>query len=342
VETLTRDIVVIGASAGGLEVLKAIVGALPTDFPATILVVVHISPDNDSNLSDILGRFGPLPARTARDHQQIRRGEILVAPPDRHLIVGSGYARLTRGPRENRARPAVDPLFRSAARTYGQRVLGIILSGALDDGTTGLVAIKHRGGLAIVQDPESAFSKGMPLSAINHVEVDHVLRPDEIGPMLNRLVREPLKEPAVADDDAEETQQPAEQDVIESAWDTSAAESVLKDLPLTCPACGGGLSESLQQGSTQFRCHLGHAYTADHLMVEQRDQLENALWSALRGLREHAALQRRMFVRAMDSGLQALAEQYAANARQSMSQAEVIRRALEADPSVDRVPGAQG
>src|SRR3712207_6517545 len=190
-----KDIVVIGASTGGIEAMKALVAGLPRDFPASVLVVMHTAPHPLGILPEILERAAPLPASNARDWEQIKPGHIYVAPPDYHLLVErTGYIRITQGPRENRFRPAVDPLFRSAALAFGPRVVGVVLTGWLDDGTAGLYAVKQRGGAAVAQHPEDALAPSMPLSAIKHVEVDHILPLNEIAPLLVRLAGAPAAE----------------------------------------------------------------------------------------------------------------------------------------------------
>ena len=182
-----RDIIVIGASAGGFEALKKLVADLPGDLQASIFIVWHMPPDVRGLLPDVLNRFGPIHAANAYDTEEIRPNRICVAPPDRHLLIEDGRVRTTKGPRENRFRPAVDPLFRSAAYTYRQRVIGVILSGALDDGTSGLWTVKHHGGLAVVQNPNDAQFPSMPENAIREVEVDHIAPIDAMGPLLVRL-----------------------------------------------------------------------------------------------------------------------------------------------------------
>jgi two-component system chemotaxis response regulator CheB len=187
-----RDIVVIGGSAGGIEAVTEVVRGLPANFPAAVFVVVHFPGSISSTLPRILSRAGPLPARHARDGEPIESGRIYVGPPDCHLLLTDGHTRLTKGPKENGHRPAIDPLFRTAAHGYGPRVVGVVLSGNLNDGTAGLLTIKRREGIAIVQSLETALYQGMPRSAIDHVAVDHVLSPSEIPLLLSDLAQEPV------------------------------------------------------------------------------------------------------------------------------------------------------
>src|SRR4051812_8388035 len=187
-----HDVVVIGASAGGVEALSRLVGMFPPDLPASVFVVLHVPAESTSVLPRILNRAGPLPVIHPISGQAFERGHIYVAPPDHHLLVKQGYCELTRGPRENGHRPAVDPLFRSAARVYGARVIGVILSGALDDGTAGMVAIQMRKGICVVQSPDDALYAGMPQSAIDNVKVDHVIPLAEMGNLLVELAHTPV------------------------------------------------------------------------------------------------------------------------------------------------------
>ena len=184
---MPKDIIVVGASAGGLEALRVIVGALPADLSASLFIVMHTAPDAPGILADILNLAGRLTAKSAKDNELIRPGTIYVAPPDRHLLIEATVVRVTLGPGENRFRPAIDPLFRSAAQTYGPRVVGVILTGYLDDGTAGLLMVKQMGGTAIVQDPSDALVPFMPQNALDHVNVDYCLPINEIAPLLVRL-----------------------------------------------------------------------------------------------------------------------------------------------------------
>ncbi|MFY0542061.1 chemotaxis protein CheB [Nannocystis pusilla] len=310
-----------GASAGGLTALLDIVRGLPSDFPAAVFVAMHMSPDNPGMLSTLLGRATVLPAALAEDRQAIERGRIYVARPDHHLLVKRAYVRVTRGPKENGFRPAVDPLFRSAASAYGARVIGVILSGGLNDGTEGLLRITEAGGLAIAQDPAEATIPSMPLSAIQTVEVHSVLRAAAIPEVLSQLIRQ-----HVAD-----TQAPAAQteDTAEYGTALQHSEPPGPRSPFTCPECGGALWE-LADGDKllRFRCHVGHGFTAEVLLAEQGSKLEGALWGALRALEENAALYRRQAERTGSAGLLALSRQYEQNAVEIEEYATTLRPLL--------------
>ncbi|MCY1060583.1 chemotaxis protein CheB [Nannocystis sp. SCPEA4] len=339
----TRDIVVIGASAGGLAALLDIVRGLKGDFPAAMFVVIHTSPDNPGVLPALLRRVGPLKVALAEDRQAIERGWIYCARPDHHLLLKRAYIRVTRGPKENGFRPAVDPMFRSAAEHYGPRVIGVILSGGLNDGTDGLLRITELGGLAIAQDPQEATIPSMPLSAIQNVEVHSVLRAAEIPAMLQQLVRQPVPD-VRAHAGAENHHQAAE-----------AGESLHQHEPAgtpsayTCPECGGALWEAPERGKLlRFRCHIGHGFTAEALLAEQGSKLEGALWGALRALEENAALYRQQAERQTSAGLQSLAQKFEANAIEVEEYASLIRPLLGRNrrlhdspaPSVAPVPMA--
>jgi two-component system, chemotaxis family, protein-glutamate methylesterase/glutaminase len=286
-----HDIIVIGASAGGVEALTNLVSRLPSDIPAALFVVLHFPSRATSALPDILSRKGPLRARHARDHEPIQPGRIYVAPPDNHLLLRNGFVRVVAGPRENGHRPAIDPLFRSAARAYGTQTIGVILSGVLDDGTAGLVAIKSRGGIAVVQEPTDALYSGMPEIALQHLDVDHVLPAAELGSLLGRLALEP----APQGDTEVPNEMQMETEISEFALD--ALQSVQRPgspAGFGCPDCGGALWDLEEEGMVRFRCRVGHGWSADSLIAEQNVALESALWTALRALEERAALSQRM------------------------------------------------
>lgn len=313
-----HEIIVIGASAGGVNAVPLLIASLPADLPASVFVVLHIPAQAPDLLVSIIGRHAALPVRNGIEGEKIHPGRVYVAPPDHHLQVETGHVRLNRGPRENRHRPAIDALFRSAAEAYGPRVTGVILSGYLDDGTAGLNSIKTHGGVTIVQDPNDAAAPGMPESALRNVKVDHCVPLAEIGPLLVRLV----------------TSRPA----VKGKSKTSAAEKrelspkamVKKFGPPTafiCPECNGPLWETKSGPSLQFRCHVGHAYSPDSLLADHAEGLERALWSAVRTFDEQAALLRRLGERhfhsqTYGSNLEDRAVSYETNA-------EAIRKLLQ-------------
>ena len=326
----SRDIVVIGASAGGVEALIALVRELPPDLPAAIFVVLHVPPYAVSHLPAILSRSGPLSAVHARHGEVIVPGRIYVAPPDRHLLVRLGRVELYRGPRENHSRPAVDPLFRSAARAYGPRVVGVVLSGALYDGSAGLMAVKGRGGMAVVQDPAEAAVSSMPRSALRVVEADHVLPVADIGAMLARLAREPVTaRGAVMVDQEERMTEVIRDDIADLARDRRPDELTI----YTCPDCGGAMWQADAGPPLQFRCHVGHAYAPEVLLGQKSEELEGALWTCVRLLTEKATLSRQLAMRTRAGGAngQAAARTEEAAALDERH-ARVIRELLETLP----------
>ncbi len=327
----TRDIIVIGASAGGVEALMKVVRAFPTDLPAAVFVVLHLPSDGSSVLPAILGRAGTLPAAHPRDGELIAPGHIYVAPPDHHLVVQPGRVRVVHGPRENRHRPAIDRLFRSAAQAYGPRVVGVVLSGTLNDGTGGLLTIKRHRGLAIVQDPRDALYPGMPNSALKHVEIDELLPAAEIGVRLAELARGGMRAegaPTMASEnrDPERSDLQAKTDIMDT--DDIAGSGVITPSAFVCPACGGSLWELDDGGLVRYRCRVGHAYTEDSLLEEHTDGLEAALWTALRLLEENADLAQRLADRSRDMGSPGAAERFDDRVAEATTQARLIKEAL--------------
>lgn len=292
-----RDIVVIGASAGGVEALTTLFAGFPPELPAAIFVVLHVMPGGTSVLPRILQRAGSLPASAAVDGEPIERGRVYVAPPDHHMLVSGGHVRLTSGPRENGHRPAVDPLFRSAARAHGRRVIGIVLSGALDDGTAGLRMISDAGGLALVQEPASALYPSMPDAALAYTPTARAVPIDGLADAVCTAVGEPLGEEDDDDDDADPSVAALTVDEPDRSDDNPRMGQLTS---ITCPECGGSLWEHDEQGLPRFKCHVGHAYSPDSLEVSQAQALEGALWAALRSLQERADLFRRLARRTGD------------------------------------------
>jgi two-component system chemotaxis response regulator CheB len=334
-----KDIIVIGASAGGIDPIRTILGGLPRDFPGSLFVVVHTSPNAPNVLDAIFSRSGALPAVVAKDGERIVSGRVYVAPPDHHLLIEPGRVRLTRGPKENRFRPAVDPLFRSAAQTYGPRVAGIILSGGLDDGTAGLQTVKQLGGTAIVQDPREAWAPSMPQSALQHVAVDEVLPVSEIAPLLVRLA---------AGEDVEEGGQVVPEEVkieVDIAREEKATDAGVLQLGVpsnyACPECHGVLLEMKERSPLRFRCHTGHGYTIESLVSEMDEMIEESLWSAIRALEERALLMREAGDHMRTSHTDA-DERYVAGAEDAQRRAELVRRALFAPKPLKNAIGSGG
>jgi two-component system, chemotaxis family, protein-glutamate methylesterase/glutaminase len=322
-----RDIIVVGASAGGVEALTRLVSALPADFPGSLFVTLHFPEYGTSVLPRILTRAGALTAEHPKDGEPIKRGRIYVAPPDRHLLLDPDALRVVRGPRENGSRPAIDPMFRSAALSFGPRVIGIILTGNLDDGTAGLMVVKRRGGVAIVQDPAEALFPSMPTSAAEHVKVDHTIRIDEIGPLLRNLVAEPVSmngtRPVTDDAPEENAYTKVDLDMIRSEEEHPGKPSVYG-----CPDCGGVLWEIHDEDLVRYRCRVGHAWSSESLIARQQDGLEAALWTALRALEESAQLASASARRLRERGNSSLAERFSDNAHSAERRAEVIRDVL--------------
>ena len=322
-------LVVVGASAGGVEAVRDLVGGLGADFPAAVLIVLHTSPSGPSFLAEILERATTLPVSAALDGETLKPGHIYVAVPDRHLLVNDGTIVVSRGPRENRYRPSVDALFRSAAYTHGHAVIGVVLSGMLDDGTSGLWTIKRLGGVGVAQTPSDALFEAMPRSALDNVEVDYVLPARTIGPLLTRLVQAPppahqapVSESAVTDPamtglaitglamtDLERRRLAVE---VRAAAEGNAFKLGLMELgeltPLTCPECHGVLLRVEEGPLTRFRCHTGHAYTASSLAESVTDAVESNLYKAQRSLEEAVMLFRQMEGQQRRAGDQAAAQ----------------------------------
>ena len=289
-----QDIFVIGASAGGVTALQTLCKGLPEDLDASIFIVQHISPASRSMLPDILGRATPLSVTSPREGEEIRTGHIYVAPPDHHMLVKRGHVLIRKGPKENRTRPAADPLFRSAAVAYGPRVVGMVLTGTLDDGTAGLLAVKRCGGVAAVQNPDDAAWPDMPRHAMRKVTVDFCLPLDALSTLVARLSREPAGPKVPIPQEIELEAHIAEQEMIAMIEENSDNTVSGKPSMLTCPDCGGALMEVEDGPLLRFRCHVGHAYSPATLVEAQGEAFEQALWMALRTHNERIKLFTRM------------------------------------------------
>ncbi len=323
-----KDVIVVGASAGGVEVLKTLTEGLPGDLAAAVLIVLHMAPSTPSVLPRLLQRRCALPVAFATDGEPIVPGRVYVAPPDRHLVVEPGRARVTRAPRENHSRPAIDPLFRSAALAYGPRVVGCVLSGRLDDGTAGLRAVKDRGGTAVVQDPDDALHPDMPRNALQHTAAHHVVRAEELAPLVARLVREPV--PA----DLGRAAPPELELEVRIAMGDNALRAGVLELgpasPYTCPDCHGVLMRVEEGSVARFRCHTGHAYSFDSLLASTTESVEETLWNALRAIEESALLLREAADRGRAAGdrTPATHARFEEKAREAEARAEMIRQAV--------------
>ncbi len=321
-----HDIIVIGASTGGVEALRQLVRDLPPNLPAALLVVLHIPPQGSSRLPHILSRAGVLPAEHPFDGESIKPGRIYVAPPDWHMMVEPGRIHLSHGPRENRTRPAVDPLFRSAARAYGPRVVGVVLTGGLDDGAAGLQAIKQRGGIAIVQDPWEALIASMPASALEYVKVDYCVPLAEMPALLARLASDPAER-------EEADRVPRDMDIESrlTASDKALLESTERPgtlSPFTCPECKGPLRELRDGELVRYRCRQGHAFSIESMVAEQSLAVEDALWTALNILEENTQMLQKLIHDARSRRLEHLANRFQKRVGERLEQARLLRQVL--------------
>lgn len=282
-----HDIIVIGTAAGGLEALDKLIGALPGNLPASIFIVQHMAPEaNGEALLHRLRKHEGFRCQLATNGASFKNGQIFVAPPDNHLLIKQRTLLVTKGARENRERPGIDPLFRSAAVTHGRRVIGVVLTGMLDDGTAGLIAVKKCGGITVVQDPKDAAYPDMPQSALDNLNVDYCVPISEMGSLLERLTHQPPGK-----------SKPVPEDVRTEAI---IAERVLSDVeqvnglgsqvPYNCPNCGGVLWKINNPDIRRFRCHTGHSFTESALLTSQSEKIEETLWISLRMFEEHKNL----------------------------------------------------
>jgi two-component system chemotaxis response regulator CheB len=328
-----HDIIVIGASAGGMEALRDLVRGLPPDLPAALFVVWHIPAYAVGVLPDVLTKAGPLPAAHARDGEPIEPARIYVAPPDRHLLVEPGRVRLTHGPKENHFRPAVDPLFRSAAIAYGPRVIGVVLSGALNDGTVGMWTIKDHGGLVVIQEPDDALYPSMPTSVLEYVDVDARHQVALLGPALAELVDRPVGNTGgmTVSEDLHIEHRIALED---HALDVGVTQLGTPSL-YTCPECHGVLIQLRGAAPLRFRCHTGHAFTGEALVAHASEIIEENLWSVLRAMEENVLLLRQIAEQQHGAGHSAVADRLGEQARGAEQQVQAIRAVMLQRGGVD-------
>lgn len=327
-----RDTVVIGASAGGLRALRTIVRELPSPFPAVVLIILHIGA-HKSALASILGAGSRHPVIEPCDGEAVQVGHVYVAVPDRHLLLEYDRIRLSRGPRENHSRPAIDPLFRSAALTRGPRVIGTLLTGGLDDGVVGLQAIKECGGLVVVQDPATAEAPSMPASALRSVVVDRIAPLASLAAVLTELVTD-------AASGARAAQQPVAPETARVPAHLSREHAIAlgegdvvgelnslgRPSNYSCPDCGGTMWQIDAPGPTRFRCHTGHAYSMQWLLAAQSTRTEQALWEAMRALQEKAMMLRQTAELERRAGDAVAADESEWRAGQYEEQARALRQ----------------
>ena len=313
------DTIVVGASAGGVEALSRLIGMLPEDLPAAIFVVLHFPESSTSVLPTILSRRGALPAAHAQDGERPEPGRIYCAPPGRHMLLHGDAIRLVAGPKENGNRPAIDPLFRTAAHSRGNRVLSVLLSGLLDDGTMGTWAVRRRGGGTFCQDPEEALFGDMARNAIEHGGVDHVLTLEALAREFVRLAGQPVPECEII-----EMPDPTEMNLSElERLERRGQPSVF-----VCPECKGTLFEVTEENTPHYRCRVGHSYLAESLSSEQESVLEAALWTALRAIEEHNDLLQKMHRRSEERGFGVTARNYRAKIEEGAHRMELLRTVL--------------
>ena len=323
-----RDVVVIGASAGGVTALLSLVKTLPADFPAPVFVVQHLAPDSPSILPQLLGAVSALPVKHPKNGETIKPGTIYVAPPDHHLLLEDDRVLVARGPKENRFRPSIDALFRSAAYTYGPRVIGVVLTGYLDDGTSGLWSVQRMGGVAVVQEPHDAEQPSMPTNALEFVAADYVLPLAQLGALLTRLTQE--RPPA-------KTRLPAaELDLLKIEL-TIAKQGGGFELGIidkgkltsfTCPDCHGALTQLIEGQLIRYRCHTGHAYTVSALLSEVTESVESLLYQAMRGLEETKMLLQTLGAQFTDREQPKAAALFLRKADETGRQARVVHQSI--------------
>lgn len=325
-----RNVVVIGASAGGVEAMIGLFRSLPTDYPGAIFVVQHMPAYAKSNLDLVLQSYTELKVKKGDDGEKIEGGTVYVARSDQHLMVERDRVVISKGPRENRFRPAVDTLFRSAAHAYRDRVVGVVLSGALNDGTSGMWTINRLGGTTIVQDPEEAMFADMPSNVMEYTTVDYKLPVVQIGPLLHTLAGKEI-EPTVKQDRFD-----INEPLLEVELGIAKGKNGLKmgitemgtPSPLACPECHGALTQFQEGKLLRFRCHTGHAHTGESLLASIQENVEKSMWEVMRGMEESNLLLGRMAEQLQRSDRQPLADKYRQEAERIQRQAGSVQRAI--------------
>jgi two-component system chemotaxis response regulator CheB len=320
----TRDIIVVGASMGGIAALSKLVSDLPVDLPASVFVVQHSAQQSPGLLAELLTRAGPLPAETATDHMVAKWGRIYVAPPDRHMLLTTGGVRVLYGPRENRVRPAIDPLFRTAAVNCRSRVIGLILTGLQGDGASGLSAVHRCGGVALVQSLEDATHPEMPSRALAAVPEARQVELAEAGALLSRLARERAPEAPEVPAGLQIEARLTERAMAGGEWHKIPSHST----DYICPECGGPIREIEGEKLPRYRCRVGHAYSAEDLTAEKGEHVEAALWMALETLDERTRLLEMMAQQDRERGWMKTAQMYGDRAQETRAAAMRLREVI--------------
>jgi two-component system, chemotaxis family, protein-glutamate methylesterase/glutaminase len=319
-----QKVIVVGTSKGGLAALRTLVGGLEATLPAAVLIVQHQAPDSPGLMADILTSAGPLPANYAIDGEPLLARRIYLASPNHHLLVEDSCVRVLAGPRENRVRPAIDPLFRSAAVYHNSRTIGVLLTGLLDDGSSGLQAVQRCGGVTIVQEPKEAIYTDMVTNAMALIKVDYVLPLVEIAKLLNRLASTPTEAAAPVPEDLR-----LEVTFSQRAMGGVEVMSRLgKGTTFTCPDCGGRLWEIDSENQLRYRCEVGHAFNGNNMVNGNREAVEEALWVALRNLQERERMLERLAASAEANGYNKGMADYSEKAAETKSHTAHLRRFL--------------
>jgi two-component system, chemotaxis family, protein-glutamate methylesterase/glutaminase len=323
-----RNIIVIGASAGGIGALIELTNQFPKYLNAAVFIVQHVAPFSPSYLPQILSRSGKLEAHHAKDGEEVQVGKIYVAPPDFHLLIDKEKVVVKKGPKENRFRPSIDALFRSAAYTYGARVISIVLSGMLDDGTSGMWTVKRMGGLAIIQDPEEAICASMPQNVLEYVEVDHILPVNKMGALLQELIEEHVN---IALELPEEELERLKVEVDIASQDNSFRMGIIQmgePTSLTCPECSGVLSMIKDGNLKRYRCHTGHAFTHNALLASASKQVEENMWKAVKSFEEMILLLGDSAKQLKESGRHTRSEEYRKQAEVLTKRSAALRKMI--------------
>ncbi|WP_322883597.1 chemotaxis protein CheB (plasmid) [Sinorhizobium medicae] len=319
-----RDVIAIGGSLGAVAALKHLLGKLPGDFAAAVFVVIHVGAGGNDLLADIFDAHAEIPVTTAVDGEHVEPGHVYVAPADHHLLVIDGIIRLGRGPRENLARPAVDPLFRSVGLNYGPRAIAVVLTGMLNDGAAGLADVKRCGGLTVVQNPSDAVAPDMPMGALRASDVDHRAPLDGLAALLIELTHDEAGPPIPVPTDIK-----LEVDIaLGRQIGSEKMLNIADPVPISCPACGGVLSQIKSWPPLRFRCQVGDAYTSEALVAESEGAVDEALRVALRIIEERVTLSEKMADDADHSGFAAAAAAYRRRADEGREHAETLRYAI--------------